>query len=353
MRLLLQLRLRTRRAGLHKVKDEFDAIVPDLDIDSIFLRRKFEQKKEMVAKFERFITGEVLLTEKKARGMVQKWKPHSHTLEKILEGEDLDEPGDFRLCDGGKYPEVRAVGDSKRKPSDTKNASVVFVTLPNKPRRTPGPPKRTKAKWAADKEKQKQQFIRTRDLRLRQWYTEAHSHDPQVRLDAQVRLYIQFLIRNQRVQIQEYKQRRDRFKTAGDTDGLDDVRQKLPYALGRVAVTVRMATGEVELPKNMTGQAVEWWEKGHSLAEVLGGAEWDWMKEFREPSSKDNTTEAEEQGAEIEDEIFSDDDEADAGAEENGISDNSGSHAVVEDEIVPDDDEEGGVLLSDIYEPED
>jgi hypothetical protein len=350
---MLQFRLRIRRAGLHKVKAEFDAVEPDLDINSIFLRRKFEQKEGMVAKIERFITGEVLLTERKARGMVQKWKPHCHTLEKILEGEDLDEPGDFDLCDGGKEPEARVVGDSERKPSDTKSASVVFVTLPNKPRRTPGPPKRTKAEWAAAKEEQQHQFIRTRDLTLRQWYTEAHSHDPQVRLDAQVRLYIQFLIRDQRAQIQEYKQRRDKCKAASDISGLDNIRQKLPYALGRVAVTVRMATGEVELPKNMTEQATEWWEKGHSLAEVLGGAEWDWMKEFREPSSKkDDTTEAEEQGAEKEEEIVSDDDEADAGAEENGTSDNAEANAGAEEEIVSDDDEEGGVLLSDVLEPE-
>jgi len=254
------------------------ACEPDLDINSIFLRKKLEHKKALVMESLNIINGVKTRSDKKARVAAQKWEPHIHTLEKILANEDLDEPRDFGSVDGENQPANPSFGNPK---SNQLHASPLFVTVPIKPRLTePSKPPKSKAEWITAKEEIHQRFIHTRDLKLRQWYTEAHSDDPEVQLDAQIRLYIQFLLRDQRALTQSYNQRRNKYKAVGDVHSLTDMREKLPYSIGTTATIVRMAKGVLELPKDMATQAAEWWSKGHNLVEVLGGTEWDTKQEF-------------------------------------------------------------------------
>jgi len=127
--------------------------------------------------------------------------------------------------------------------------------------------------------------------------------------------------------------------------------------------------GEADITQGDTKCALRWWnEKARSLKKIHGGIEWDKRSEFGVYKyQKGGIQETEEQNGETEGEIapnddkgtageeevaISDQDETGTGAQHEIISDDDESNAWPEEQIISDDDEGGGVLLSNVYHPD-
>ena len=171
-------------------------------------------------------------------------------------------------------------------------------------------------------------FEHTRDLKLRQWYTETQSPDPQIQFNAQCRLQLQLQLRLQRADERKFKKQRDAHKAASDTAQFETARKMLRKSKIAAAMTMRSLRGEMELSEKSKRKMVRrWGREGKTLEEVLGGMEWDRRSDFG---------------------IFKRDvyDESVQGVEKKG------EEKVKEEEerIVSDDEEVGGVLIGDVWE---
>lgn len=381
IRLELQRRLRKRRSMLARTKQP----------------QKQERQQGFITGVQRLLTGEDIMIEKKAQILAKIWANHSHSLEIILAGAEWDEPSDFGIDEGGNDSQGAGVGDQERKHSDAHDVPLHLKTIIKAPQAQQ--PKKKKEKVsdeekAAAEEDVQRRFIHTRDLKLRQWYAEAHSHDPQIRLDAQVRLHIQSLLRDQRSTMEDCKSRRDFHKQQkSDTAALIAVRAELREAQKMMARMVKWTQGQEGIPKKLPKRATAWWSRGHSLEETLGGIEWDRRSEFGvfkwqtddtvydqqfveadedqigideggegsdedqdENEDAEQDSGPEDQDDEGEDKQNEQEKESEAGEQgeddyEEMVSESSEEEQYEHEEIVSDSDEEGGVLLSNIYEP--
>jgi hypothetical protein len=130
-----------------------------------------------------------------------------------------------------------------------------------------------------DKERLEQCFQQVRDQSLRQWYTDSHCEDPQVRAAAQARLQLQFWLRDKRKEIGIYKQERDAYKTNGDTNGLATARKKLKKAQFAMVMHAKMAVEGI--PASTEAKACRKWAKTtYTLQEILDDRDLDKRTEF-------------------------------------------------------------------------
>lgn len=140
-----------------------------------------------------------------------------------------------------------------------------------------------KAKKATLTEEKKelieQYFHQVRNQRLRQWYEEAHSEDPQTRIAAQARLQLQIWLREKRNEIAILRSRRDTCKASGDTDEVAAAQKKLRHAHVAMGMHVKMSLEGI--PDSTASKACrKWAQKTYSLEEVLENSEFDKKAEF-------------------------------------------------------------------------
>jgi hypothetical protein len=127
-----------------------------------------------------------------------------------------------------------------------------------------------------------QRFERVRDMKLRQWFHEAHSTDPQTQIAAQARLHLQFLLRNKRGEIITIKAARDAAKAKGGTlTSTEAIRKKLKTAQIESAFLMRTVRGDqTSSEKKINTMAKKWAKAKHTLDHVLGDIELDKRGDF-------------------------------------------------------------------------
>jgi hypothetical protein len=129
------------------------------------------------------------------------------------------------------------------------------------------------------KERLEQCFQQVRDRKLRQWYEEAHSENPQTRIVAQARLQLQIWLRQKRTEIAIVKEHRDACKANGDVDGLVAARKKLKHAHFAMAMHVKMSVEGT--PTSTASKACrKWAERTYTLEEILDSPDSDKRTEF-------------------------------------------------------------------------
>jgi hypothetical protein len=130
-----------------------------------------------------------------------------------------------------------------------------------------------------DKERLEQIFLRVRDEKLRQWYAEAQSENPNLSASAQSRLQLHLCLREKRKEADMRRQERDACNAEGDDEGAATARKKMRTALIAMSLLIQMAA-EGQPPPSAAKARRKWMAKTPTLEEMLGDRELDRRTEF-------------------------------------------------------------------------